>query len=101
MKTIAVKRRKLIDEINRSQNERLLDEFYLFIQKDNQLEDVYCLSDDQKDAIAIAREQIKNGQIYDNEEVENEIRQWLEEQYFQNWLGMIEDKSLNIMVQGR
>ena len=35
MKTIAVKRRKLIDEINRSQNERLLDEFYLFIQKDN------------------------------------------------------------------
>lgn len=33
MKTIAVKRRKLIDEINRSQNERLLDELYLFIQK--------------------------------------------------------------------
>lgn len=79
MKTIAVKRKKLIDEINRSQNESLLDELYLFIQKDNQLGDIYRLSDDQKDAIAIARKQIKNGQIYENEEVENEIRQWLEE----------------------
>ena len=79
MRTIAIKRKKLIDEIKRSQNEELLDELYLFIQRENQLEEVYLLSDEQKNAISIAREQITSGKFYNNEDVENELSKWLEE----------------------
>ncbi len=79
MEAIAIKRKKLIDEIKRSQNEELLDELYLFIQRENQLEEVYQLSDEQKNAISIAREQIARGKFYTNEDVENELSKWLEE----------------------
>ena len=64
MEAIAIKRKKLIDEIKRSQNEELLDELYLFIQRENQLEEVYQLSDEQKNAISIARKQIADGKFY-------------------------------------
>ncbi|MDO5665901.1 MAG: hypothetical protein Q4G63_11685 [Bacteroidia bacterium] len=79
METIGLKREKLITEIQRSQNEGLLEELYQFIQRENQLEDVYHLSDEQKKAIAVAREQIDNGEFYTNEKVEEEISKWLEE----------------------
>ena len=79
MDTIVLKRNKLIKEIQLSQNENLLDELYQFIQRENQLEDIYYLSDEQKKAIAVARQQIDNGEFYSNEDVEAEISKWLEE----------------------
>lgn len=79
MERIALKQKRLITEIRRSRNEDLLDELYQFIQRENQLEDIYHLSDEQKESIAVARGQIDNGEFYLNEEVEEEILKWLEE----------------------
>lgn len=79
MKTITIKRKRLISEIQRSHNENLLDELYQFIQRENQLEDIYRLSDEQRKSIAVAREQINKGEYYTNEEVEEELSKWLEE----------------------
>lgn len=79
MERIALKQKRLITEIRRSRNEDLLDELYQFIQRENQLEDIYHLSDEQKESIAVARGQIENGEFYLNEEVEEEILKWLEE----------------------
>ena len=78
METIVLKRKKLITEIQRSKNENLLDELYQFIQRENQLEDIYYLSDEQKKAIAVARQQIDTGEFYSNDDVEEEISKWLE-----------------------
>ncbi len=79
METLITKRKKLISEIQRSHNENLLDELYLFIQRENQLEDIYYLSDKQKNTISAAREQIDSGEYFANEEVEEELSKWLEE----------------------
>lgn len=78
METLTTKRKKLITEIQRSHNENLLDELYLFIQRENQLEDIYYLSDEQKNTISAAREQIDSGECFTNEEVEEELSKWLE-----------------------
>ena len=38
---------------------------------------IYKLSDFQKERISLGREQLKNGQIISNEDLQSEIDQWL------------------------
>lgn len=47
METLDIKR-KLIDEINSSDNKVLLEEFYHFLNLENNLQETYKLNDDQK-----------------------------------------------------
>ena len=75
MRTVEI-RKRLIEEINLSSNKNLLEEMYNFLNHDNDAE-LYRLSNDQKDAIAESREQIKNGQFFTNDQVNNEIDEWL------------------------
>lgn len=42
-------------------------------------EDIYELSQDQKERIAKARKEYANGEFLSDEDVENEIEQWLNE----------------------
>jgi len=38
---------------------------------------IYQLSDFQKERIALGREQLSNGQVISNEDLQSEIEQWL------------------------
>ena len=76
MKTIEL-RKKLIDEINLSKNKGLLEEFYHFLNLENEIQETYKLNIEQKSAIAEAREQIKNGEYLSNEQANQEIEEWL------------------------
>lgn len=76
MKTIEIKK-KLINEINLSKNKKLLEEFYRFLNLENEIEETYKLNSKQKSAIADAREQIKNGDYLTNEQANQEIDEWL------------------------
>jgi len=76
MKTIEIKK-KLINEINISNNKNLLEEFYRFLNLENEIEETYKLSAEQNAAIAEAREQIKNGDYLTNEKANQEIDEWL------------------------
>jgi len=76
MKTIEIKK-KLIDEINLSQNKNLLEEFYNFLNLENEIQETYKLNADQNSAIAEAREQIKNDDYLTNEQANQEIDEWL------------------------
>jgi len=76
MKTIEIKK-KLINEINLSKNKNLLEEFYRFLNLENEIEETYKLNSQQKSAIAEAREQIKNGDYLTNEQATQEIDEWL------------------------
>ena len=75
MRTVEVKK-MLIEKINLSSNKNLLEEMYNFLNHDNDAE-LYKLSQAQKDAIAEGREQIKNGQFLTNDQVNDEIEEWL------------------------
>lgn len=76
MKTIEIKK-KLINEINLSKNKNLLEEFYRFLNLENEIEETYKLNSEQKSAIDQARKQIKNGDYLTNEQANQEIDEWL------------------------
>lgn len=76
MKTIEIKK-KLINEINLSKNKNLLEEFYHFLNLENEIQQIYKLNMEQKSAIVEAREQIKNGDYLTNEQANEEIDEWL------------------------
>lgn len=78
MKTDEI-RKRLIDEINSSNNVTLLEEMYSYFSRDNAVEEVYKLSEPQHREIAKGRDQIKSGQTLTNEEVNTEIQKWLDE----------------------
>lgn len=78
MKTIEIKK-KLIDEINLSDNKDLLEEFYRFLNLENEIQEIYKLNEEQNSAIAEARNQIKLGDCLANEQANQEIDKWLEE----------------------
>ena len=78
MKTIEIKR-KLINEVNLSDNKNLLEEFYRFLNLENEMQETYQLSEEQNSAIAEARNQIRNGDFLTNEQANQEIDKWLEE----------------------
>ncbi|MBS7787669.1 hypothetical protein KIH23_10200 [Flavobacterium sp. CYK-55] len=77
MRTVEI-RKRLIEEINLSSNKNLLEEMYNFLNHDNDA-NLFKLTKVQKEAIAEAREQIKNGQYMTNDQVNNEIEEWLKE----------------------
>lgn len=78
MKTVGIKK-KLIDKINLSDNVDLLEEFYRFLNLENEAQETYKLSKEQHSAIAEARIQIENGDCLTNEQANQEIDKWLEE----------------------
>ena len=70
-------RKKVIEEIEKTENEDLLGEVYRLLQCETSDIEIYKLSNDQKEAISEARNQIKNGQFLTDEEANKEINEWL------------------------
>jgi len=77
MNTLEIKK-KLINEINLSENKNLFEEFSPFLNLENKIDEDYELSDEQESAITDAREQIRNGNYLTNEQTNQEIEEWLE-----------------------
>ena len=77
MKTVEI-RNKLIAQIRLSSNNSLMEEMYNLLNIDNEV-DVYELNNEQKAAILEARQQIKDGQFFTNDQVNEEITKWLDE----------------------
>lgn len=71
-------RKKLIEKINITENEDLLEEVYRLLEIESEDIEIYKLTDDQMLAIEEARNQIKNGQFLSDEEADKEINEWLE-----------------------
>lgn len=71
-------KKKLIKEINLSDNKDLLEELYRFLTLENEIQEPYQLSEEQQSAIAEARNQIKEGDYLTNDDANKEIDQWLD-----------------------
>ena len=70
-------RKKLIDKIQETKDDRILEEAYRLLKLETDDIEVYKLNDDQKKAISEARQQIKNGQFLTEDKANNEIDEWL------------------------
>jgi len=76
MSTIDLKE-KLIQSIENTNDEQLLGEIYrLFAIENNDLE-IYKLSEEQRQAIRIGQNEIRNGLFIENEAANKEIEEWL------------------------
>lgn len=70
-------RKKLIDKIEKTNNEDLLSEAFRLFEIESDDIQFYVLNDLQKSEIQQARKQIKNGQYLTDEEANKEINEWL------------------------
>ena len=77
MKTVEI-REKLIAQIKLSSNTTLMEEMYNLLNIDNKAE-IYELNDEQRASILEGRQQIKDGNFFTNDQVNEEIRKWLDE----------------------
>ena len=76
MSTIEL-RKRLIDKIQKTDNENLLGEAYRLLELETEDIEVYKLTDDQRKAVNEARQQIKNGQFLTDEQANKETDEWL------------------------
>ena len=76
MSSVELKKR-LIDKIQETDNKNLLEEAFRLLQMESEDIEVYKLSEDQKNAVNEARQQIKNGQFLTDDEANKDIDEWL------------------------
>ena len=76
MSTIEL-RKRLIDKIQKTDNEDLLAEAYRLLELETEDIEIYKLNNDQRKAISEARQQIKSGQFLTDEQSNKEIDEWL------------------------
>jgi hypothetical protein len=70
-------RRLLIEKIQLTDDDRLLEEVSRLLEVDMDESDVYILNEKQKEAIENARIQITKGEYLTDEESNKEIDEWL------------------------
>lgn len=76
MSTIEL-RKRLIDKIQKTDNESLLEEAYRLLELETENLEVYKIRDDQRMAVNEARQQIKDGNFLTDEQANKEIDEWL------------------------
>jgi predicted transcriptional regulator len=73
-------RRLLIEKIQVTDDDKLLEEASRLLEVEIEEPDVYVLNDKQKEAIEEGRKQIINGEYLTDEESDKEIYEWLSKQ---------------------
>jgi len=76
MSTIEL-RRRLIDKIQKTENDNLLREAYRLLELETEDIEIYKLNAHQINAISEARQQINGGRSLTDEESNKEIDEWL------------------------
>jgi hypothetical protein len=70
---------QLISKIQITTDEDVLEGVLRFLEFETEKDEVYIFNDEQQQAIAKARQQIKDGQFYTSEEVDKLTEKWLKE----------------------
>lgn len=72
-------RKRLIEQIQKTDDKNLLQEACRLLELETGDIETYKLSENQRSAVAEAREQIKRDQFLTNEQADKEIDEWLNE----------------------
>jgi len=76
--TVFELKKRLITRINRTDNNKILEEMIRLIENEEADLTVYELSRQQKNTIEEAQDQYKKGETLTNEQANSEIDEWLE-----------------------
>lgn len=68
---------ELIEKISHTENEELLSQIARLVHLESEIEDVYHLSPEEREAVNEGLTQIKNGQFLTNEEINAKFDKWL------------------------
>jgi hypothetical protein len=71
-------RKRLIEQIQKTENDQLLEEVYRLLDMEVEETEVYVLSNAQKDAIEESRQEIRQGKYLTDDQSNKEIDEWLE-----------------------
>jgi len=69
-------RKKLIERISNTDDEKLLEEAFRLLEMNNDF-DIYKLNQNQKEAIEEARGQVKRGKYLADDQANKDIDEWL------------------------
>ena len=70
---------QLISKIQITTDEDVLEGVLRFLEFETEKDEVFIFNDEQQQAISKARQQIKDGKFYTNEEVDKLTEKWLKE----------------------
>jgi hypothetical protein len=70
-------RKRLIEKIQLTDDDKLLEEASRLLELEIELSDVYIINDKQREAIEEGKKQIINGAYLSDEESNKEIDEWL------------------------
>ncbi len=70
-------RKRLIEKIQKTDNENLLEEAYRLLELETEDIEIYKLSDEQRKAVNEAKQQIKSGEYLTDDQANKEIDEWL------------------------
>ena len=68
---------QIINKLNQINDEALLSDISRLIQMESKIEAVYNLSDDEKEAVELAFQDIDAGKIYSSSSANQLLKQWL------------------------
>ena len=68
---------QIINKLNQINDEALLSDISRLIQMESEIETVYNLSDDEKEAVELAFQDIDAGKIYSSSSANQLLKQWL------------------------
>ena len=75
--SVAELQKKLIEKISKTNDVVLLEDIFNFMGEDEDTAAFYNLSDSQLAAVDLSQKQIAAGNYFTNQEVNNEIDEWL------------------------
>lgn len=70
-------RKRLIDKIQKTENQPLLEEAYRLLQLESVDLEVYKLNEEQHNLVNESRQQIKSGKYLSDNQANDEIDEWL------------------------
>ena len=70
-------KKQLIDKIQKTENNIILEEVFRLLELESNDIEIYKLNKEQKSAISEARLQIRNGQFLTDDQANQEIDEWL------------------------
>jgi hypothetical protein len=76
--TVIELKKRLIEEINHTNNNEILEEMYRLISNEEADDSIYELSNEQINAVEEAQKQFKNRQFLKGEQADKNIDEWLD-----------------------
>jgi len=68
---------QIINKVSSITDELILEEIYRLVNIESEMDSIYRLTEEEKKAVEIGLNDIKEGRVYTSEQANNMIKEWL------------------------